>query len=1128
MKKKQRSKKTGTIFSRLQNGLLVMKLSILCLIISSVQVFASSNYSQTKKLNLNFKSATVQEIIAEIENQSEFEFFYNHELVENTQSKVDIDVEDMTIDMILNRLFDNENISYKIDGKHIILVAKNEANPSTNSSSTQLQQENKITGTVTDAGTGESLPGVNIVVEGTTRGAITDMDGNYSIEAPADATLVFSFVGYKKISIPVEGRNVIDVSMEKEIMALDEVVTIGYGQMQRANLTGAVATVRSDQLEKPDAPNIETLIQGRLPGVYTTSGQGLPGQPNTDILIRGLGTMNNATPLILVDGIETDLDNLNPYDIESISVLKDAASAAIYGSKAANGVILVTSKKGEAGKPSVTYNASLGYQKPVRIMRRIDSWQEAEMENETNLANGEALTWTTQQIQTLKDQSDPWNYPNTDWMDLLIQGSGFTQSHNVAVAGGNEINTFRLSAGYFNQEGIVKNTDYNRYNLRLNTSTQVTDRLKVGLNSSVAQGITTEPMSPFYNTVLTQFFRQCARIPAYSLCKDENGNWSRGGNDGNPIAWVEEGGLNTKRSSTVLGNIFSDYTLLKGLTLSGNAEFAYDIYDAKRDVNTVGPYTDGTEQGPSSVTDDVNRTGAVTLESQLRYANTFGNHGIQAMVGVSRQQIDARSTSARRNNLPSDGLTDVSAGESDGQSASGSSSEERIGSYYGRINYNFDNRYLFEANVRADGSSKFAPDYRWGTFPSFSAGWRISEESFMENIGLLNSLKLRASWGKLGNNRVSNYLWIPRINLGQEYPFGNTMASGAAQTSASIDNLTWETTTQLDIGIETVLLDNLLSLTVDYYDRYTDDILIDNPVTTFYGLPAPTVNIGAMTNSGVEVELGHMNRLGDFRYDLRGQVSFNKNVVDKFPEKRITRGGFPGTRIMEEGSEWEAYYGYQVEGIFQTDAEAAAGPMIPGSDPKAGDYKFKDNSGPDGVPDGIITADDEVIIGNYLPKIIYGLNTDFSYKNFDLSLFFQGAAKVYRNLGSQIQWPWSAAPLEVHLDYTKVANGQVTEEGHYPRLGGRGNNGQFCDRILWESSYLRLKSAVLGYNLPVSAAQKIRADNLRIYFSGSNIFTLTGKDWPKDFDPEVYAYSGRANGAYPQMAFFMFGLDVTF
>ncbi|MFC2087615.1 TonB-dependent receptor [Bacteroidota bacterium] len=1105
-------------FQQVNNFSLARKLKIMLLII--IFIFSSNDgmLSQHPMLSLKLKNVEVEDVIKEIGKQSELTFLYRSDLLKG-QTLPEVDVENQPLDNVLNELLISQGLEYETIDNTVVIRKAPQTAPAA------VEQQTSVTGTITDAGTGESLPGVNIIVTGTGKGTITGADGNYSIEAPSNATLDFSFVGYKKITVPVENRQVINVSMEKEIMALEEVVTIGYGQMQRANLTGAVATVRSDDLEKPDAPNIETLIQGRMPGVYTTSGTGLPGKPNTDILIRGLGTMNNSSPLVLIDGVEASMDNLNPYDIESISVLKDAASAAIYGNKAANGVILITTKRGETGVPKLTYNVSMGVQKPVRYLQKLDSWQVATMENEKNINSGLNPIWTDQEIQTFKDQSDPWNYPNTDWMDLLMQGSGFTQNHNLAISGGTDMSRYRLSVGYFNQEGIVKYTDYKRYNIRFNLDSKLSERFKLFLTTSLSQGITDEPMTPPFNTTLTQIFRQVNRVAPYRLNKTQDGEWVWATNDGNPIAWIEEGGSILAKDSRVLGNLGGEYTIVKNLTLSGNIEANYYLSDSKSDINTVGPYATAPEQGPSSVTDNISRGNTITMESQLRYENNFGVHGIKAMLGVSRQSYEYASNSAYRQNLPADGLNQVSAGSADGQTASGSGGDDNIGSYYGRINYSYEDRYLLEANLRRDGSSKFAADYRWGNFPSFSAGWRISEESFLENITSIDNLKLRVSWGKLGNNRISSYVYIPNITLGRDYPIGSSMVSGAAQTSAAVEDITWETTTQMDIGVDVAVMENLLYASLDYYDRYTDDILINIPVTEFFGLPAPTINAGAMTNSGIEIQLGHMNNVGDFRYDVGGQVSFNKNEVDTYPYPAISYSNFMGDRIQKEGNPWNAYYGYEVEGIFKTDAEAAGAPSITGSQIGAGDYKFKDQNG-----DGVIDEDDRVVIGNFIPEITYGFNMNFAYKNFDLSLFWQGAAKVSRYMGSQTR-PLEDAntALKMHWDRTIVENGQVVQEGRYPKLGGYADNYAFNDRFLfYNASYLRLKSVKFGYTLPLEITRILKISGLRIYFSGNNLLTFTDSEFPESFDPEVFGYSGRANGVYPQVAFYNFGLDVNF
>lgn len=973
------------------------------------------------------------------------------------------------------------------------------------------QKSKKITGTVVDE-TGLPVIGANVVQKGTTNGIITDVDGRFSLEISENSILEISYIGYLAQSIPVENKSFFQIILKEDTQKLDEVVVVGFGTQKKVNLTGAVSAVSGDQLSGLPATNVANMLQGKLPGVSITAETGQPGREGTSIRIRGVGTMNNSDPMILVDGLESSMNDVNPNDIENISVLKDAAAASIYGTRAANGVILITTKRGKVGKPTLAYNGYVGWQKAVRKPHHLSSAQYAELYNEGRINEGAAPAYTAEDIEKYRNGSDPDNYPNTQWMDLLLQGSGFTHNHNISLNGGTEETKYAVSLAYYNQEGLIKNASHERYNVRINLDSKVTKWLTFGINSSLSRREIIAPTNPFINDI-GQFFRQANRIPNTFVNQYSDGTYGRH-IDGNPIAWIEAGGKATSAYSHAVGSAFGEIKIIDGLTLKGIAGIDYNFDDGKTHIKEI-TYGDGSVQGPNSVEDYLERWMTVTLQGLLNYQKQIGKHSFKGMLGVSRESYKKNITKAYRRNFPSNDLTELDGGSTNGWTNSGSALEANIGSYFGRINYDYAGKYLLEFNLRSDGSSKFAKGHRWGTFPSFSAGWRISEESFMKNLDWLDNLKIRGSWGKLGNHRTDDYQYIAMIALGENYNFNNVVADGAVQTKANNSNITWETTKELDLGFDAGFKNNLINVSFDYYDRYTDNILAVVPVSLLFGLDAPVSNAGAMRNRGIELSLGHTYKIGNVEYDINGYMAYNKNKVEKYPNPD------KGDKIKMEGYAWDSFYGYECIGIFMSDEEAANS-AVHSIYSKAGDLKFKDQNG-----DGKINAEDRVVLGNTIPNITYGFNLNMKYRDFDFLASFQGVADVYRTIDGEMMWGLvnGQNATERHLDRTIVENGQVTQLGHFPRiLINQSHNRVMSSFLAMNASYLRLKNLQIGYNLPQSLLKNIHLNRARLYVSGQNLLTFT--KFPNDFDPEVK--SGSGGYSYPQVAIYSIGLDITF
>lgn len=1089
-----------------------MKLYAIIFLFLCLQV---STKVSAQSVTISEKNTTMEKLFRYIEKQTGYVFFFDHKMIDKTP-RLSVDLKNVPLEKALESILKNQPLSYSIVGKNIVIKQKEEVPINLPARSLDQDTAGRISGRVTDDN-GEPLPGASIVVKGTTVRTVTDAGGNYQLSGvPRNGTILFTFVGMMPQEFVAGGNAVMNIKLQRSTVGLDEVVAIGYGTQKKVNLTGAVGTVSGKDLVANVPTNTVAALQGRLPGVTITQPSGQPGDEGISILIRGIGTMNYAGPMILVDGLESRMDNVSPGDIESVSVLKDASSAAIYGSRAANGVILVTTKRGKNGVSEINYRGFTGWQATTNLPDHLPSHEYAELYNEANRNMGLPPRYSNDDIAKYKSGVDPYNFPNTDWQDLLITESGATQDHNLSFSGGNNITSYRVSFEYFNQKGLIKGSTHKRYNARINLDSRVKEWLTVGTNISLSRNNVIYPISPFSGG--EEFFRQINFIPPTISNKNADGTWNRY-TDGNPIAWVDAGGFRNGTNSHLLGSVFGELTLLKGLTLKGVAGVNYDLGDNKRHVKTIDYYSNGvhTVDGPNSVTDNITRQQTITLQSLLNYNRKFGKHAVKGLLGASREAYQFFTNEAFRKGFSSNDLDQLNGGSTEGMTNGGYAIESRLGSIFGRANYEFDNRYLLELNMRRDASSRFARGYRVGWFPSLSAGWRVTEENFMQGVSWIDNLKLRGSWGQLGNNNIGDYTYFQRVKLGQNYNFGGIVANGAATALASNAIISWEKTTELDLGFDLDLFRNkLLSISADYYDRYTDDILSSVPVSMIFGLPAPITNAGAMRNKGVELLLEHNHAIGAFQYSVALNGAFNKNKVERYknPSK--------GNMIYAEGEAWGSYYGYEAIGIYQTDAEAAASPHLAGVPVYAGDLIFKDKN-----KDGKIDGDDRIVLGNTIPEFTYGANINLSYKGFDLSAFFQGASKVTRVIGAESFWAFDPNNgLRMHLDRTIVENGKVVKNGYYPRIliTDKHNKDNLSSFSVLNASYLRLKTAQIGYTIPTALLKKAGITRARVYASGQNLLTFT--KFPSGFDPELL--SGSGNGTYPQVKFYTVGIDVTF
>lgn len=1112
--------------SILKKGFIKLCLTSILLTIAFLQSSLAVNGQQ---VTLNKRNATLLTIFNTIKQQTGYDFVYKNDVLEKSKP-VDLTVSNVTLIKALDLCFADQPITYTIKNKTIIVQMKESIVPA------YKIQELIISGTVRDSS--KVLAGVSIVLKGNTGiGTTTDANGKFQLKIPHDGILVFRYVGYKPQEIATNGKGAINVTMQSDEANLQEVVIVGFGQQRKENLTGSVSTVGPKELTNRPVSSVGNALQGTMAGVtVTAASSGQPGRDAATIRVRGIGTLNNSGAMVVVDGMISTMNNVNPDDIESISVLKDAASAAIYGSRAANGVILITTKKGKEGKTILTYNTYVGKQSATGLFDYLPSWQAAELFNQAQRNEGvidEQLRYTDEEIEKFKNGSDPYNYPNTDWLDLAYKGNGIQQNHYLGVNGGNDKTNYMLSLGYFDQNGLINKTNAKRYTSRFNLESKVNDKLKIHGNLAYTYSPLEEPQSSMSGVPgFTQVIRQINRIVPMVPYKYENGHYGSI-TDGNPLAWLESPSFNRENYYDFVGNVGADWEIIKGLHFKPTLGFVSSIAQNKFFIADIQYYDAAGDklryQGPNKLTDKNTTFRRTTLQGILDYTKSFGDHNIKILGGYFQELTQYTENSAYRQGFLNNELSEINLGSTAGQTASGYGYEMALRSYFGRLNYDFAGKYLFEANLRYDGSSRFSPKHRWGAFPSFSAGWNLSKETFFEPLKeSVSALKIRGSWGKLGNQEVRAYgnspsapyyPYITVISSEQNYAFGGgspTIATGVAPTIGANADLRWESTTTYGAGIDAAFLKGKLDLTVDWFNRKTNDIILDVPVSAVYGLIPPPKNAGAVQNKGWEFMLGYKDRKGDFAYNGSFNISF---IDNKITDLYGTGPYLANTTIQDVGYPINSLYGYIAEGIFQTKDEVEKH-AFQSNQTSAGDLKYRDIDG-----NKVIDTDDKQYLGNFYPKTTFGLTLGGSFKNFDLTLFFQGAARVNTYLEGKLGEVNDAAgkPTSALLDSWTPENPGAA----LPRIlySQKQNNPIDNPSSFWvkDASYIRLKNLQIGYNF-TNLLKRLGISRARIYYSGQNILTFSGlQDW---IDPEASYSSGIYY--YPQVKVHTLGLNVTF
>ncbi len=1026
--------------------------------------------------------------------------------------------------------------------------------------SASVSQTSTVSGVVTSAADGMPLIGVSVQIKGTTNGSITDLDGNYTVSVKSGQTLVFSYIGFVTQEIAFTGQKTLNVVLKEDSETLDEVVVVGYGVQKKKLVTGATAQVKGEDLAKLNTTSPLQAMQGQMPGINISSTSGQPGE-GMKVSIRGLGTVGNAEPLYLIDGVGGDISTLNPADIESIDVLKDAASAAIYGAQAANGVVLITTKSGKAGKAQISFDAYYGWQTQARKMDMLNAQEYMMIMDESAVNSGNApYDWDS--FQSIRDANG--NIYDTDWVNSMFQNNAKTQSYTLGITGGSETSTYALSLGYMSQEGIVGGKDvsnYERYNFRINSEHKIfkdSDLLKVGeqvsfvykMNNGISVGNQ-------YNNTLRGAFGTSPLAPIYSdnnvydspYNDTSNSDWYDA--DGNPYGNMMTNSNNENKTATFSGNVYAELQPIKNLkfrTVFG-AVYSSSEYRSFSPMYHFSIYSYNDTR--TSASQNMNHGLTMTWTNTATYDWTAGEHAFNALLGMEISRYSGAYVSAGNGYLR-DGFADwehayvdngTATSTDNGLSAGGHPNDEnRTVSYFARFGWNWKETYMLNATVRADGSSRFARGNRYGVFPSVSAGWTISNEAFMEDTReWLDFLKIRLSWGQVGNQNIDNYQYTaPITSSNTHYLFGTAVGAdaqsnywGAYPSRLANEDVTWETSEQTNVGIDARFFRSRLSLTADFYVKTTKDWLVEAPILATVGAGAPYINGGDVKNTGVELALTWNDYIGkDFQYNVGVNGAYNKNKVGNIPtEDGIIHGDVnmlydntPEFYRAQNGHAIGYFWGYRTAGIFQNEQQIndwiAAGNGVLQTDPQPGDVIYVDQD-----HNGVIDDGDKVDLGNGTPDFTYGFNLGFSYKSFDFSLNAYGA------VGNQIVQSYRNH-ANSKANYTSAILGRWTGEGtsnRMPRVTDTNINWQFSDLYVQDGDYLRISNITVGYDFAKLINLKA-ISQARLYFQVQNPFTFTKYD---GMDPEIgYGtsdwVSGIDLGYYPRPRTYMVGVNLKF
>lgn len=1090
----------------LKKFLNIMRISTLLLFVCIFASYASDLSSQTAKVNIANTRMTIGDFIKQVEKETGYMFVYNKGEIDANRT-VSLKKGNNTVGDCLNRIFDGTGVSFVFDDGYVVLTKHSQTQAAVSQQSGKL-----VKGAVTDE-SGLSVIGANVFIKGTTVGTITDMEGNFSLEVPSDNDiLVISYIGYVEQQIPVKNRKNWSIVLKEDAQNLDEVVVVGYGTQRKGNIATAVTTIKSDVLQNRPVQTVGEALQGQIPGLSVTA-KGAPGE-SPKLQLRGSSVLksdNSSEPLVLVDGVPADFNFLNPEDIESINVLKDAASSAIYGSRAANGVLLITTKRGKMGKPTFRYNGSVGVNTPMYMPQSISSAEYARIKNEAERNMGRAPIYTDEDISKFANGTDLNRYPNTNWLDLAIQNSVATR-HGLEASGGTEKVRYLVSAGVDHQTGIFPNTQQNVFNVRSSTDISITK--KFGISFDIRYQLRDMDALNNQEDIYKQLIQADPTMVAYYT------DGSYGYNPGfftNPLVPLYEGGQKYTNRHEASGIFKLDYEIIDGLKFTGIANVKYTFKNEEsraRKVFYKNYFTQEVfENGENSFSDRRDYNAYYNLQALLNYKKSFGIHNLDILAGYQQESENSDWLKGARSGYPTDIIWELNPGPKDNWSNDGNGEHWALASFIGRINYDYDNKYILSLSMRSDASSRFAKGSRWSTFPSVAAAWRISQESFMKGIrSWLDDLKIRASWGQTGSaTGLGLYPSYTLISTGGLI-LNNTYQQIASLKTIGNQELTWEHSDMLNFGLDVKVLNSRLNFTGEYYIKNTKDILLEMPVPLEYGFGKPNMNVGEVRNKGWELSLSWNDRINDFGYSISGNLSDNRNEVVDLGDTGPWKGSNTYTEV---GLPFNSIYGYESMGLFQSDEEVANAPFQ-NSNTAAGDIRYKNQNG-----DDKIDANDRVVIGDPNPHFLYGVNLGFDYKNFDLNMFFQGIGQKDRVIMDNFVRPfYDSSIFEHHLDYWTPEN----TGAKYPRILNKDDgthNYQLSDYWMINAGYFRMKNLQIGYTIPREILRPAGFDRVRVYFSANNLFTVS--DFVPGMDPE-----SEKSVSYPFARTYSFGLNVQF
>ncbi|MEL7585461.1 MAG: TonB-dependent receptor [Prolixibacteraceae bacterium] len=1099
----------------------IMRLSLCFMLFFMAQTWAVESFSQEVRLTMNLKNVKVIDVLNKIENETDYFFLFNQKLV-NVDRIVNLEVKQEKVDDILSHLFEGTNVDYIVKDRQIVLTTAGSGGAAV------LQQQKIISGKVTGEND-EPMPGVTVVIKGTSQGTITDIDGRYSISGVSQGeVLQFSFVGMETQEVTVANQQVMNISMRESTIGLEEVVAIGYGTMKKSDLTGSVSSLGGERLRMKSTPQLSSQMQGQMAGVQITRSSGDPSAGAT-IRVHGVTTMSTNDPLVIVDGIPGTLTDIAPEDVKDIQVLKDAASAAIYGSRAAAGVILITTKRAKNNEFYLSYNGEYGIDTPTAKPKFANAVQWMGGLNELAFNDGAPSPHSLYSEELINNYAqlradDPDRYADTDFMDLGLKSSTNHQRHSLSLSGGTDKLKTNFSFNYYDSEALIDTKNYERFNIRTNNDYTINNWIHANVDLNLLYSNANEPHLSIGELM--------ERAPIY------NAYWSDGrfadGKDGdNPIAQRELSGSMKKQNYRVGGKLQLDLTPVKGMTLTAIVAPQYAFYKGKDHrkryevYRITGDPIPGVGYSSTSLSETRNDNHSLTKQLYANYKLQLNRHSIGLMAGYEDYSYKWEDEGASRTNYSLVNFPYLDLGPEDYQFNSGKAGHNAYRSFFGRITYSWADRYLLQANIRSDGSSRFAKGHRWGTFPSVSAGWVISEEPWF-NKNVVDFLKLRGSFGQLGNERIgSEFPYQARLTFGTGFiPNASTGVSDIVQTAFQTDyafnDLTWETTTTYGVGTDISLLKNSLRASVDYYYKKTTDMLLEVGFPSYFGYNAPQNNAAKMNTRGWDFELSWNGQIKDFRYGVSFNLSDYRSRMGYMANRQKIDDS---SRIIEEGSYYNEWYGYKSRGIIlneeaMLDENGNNIPVLTGND-KAGNIRYQDFDG-----DGKITAsNDRVRLGNSLPEMAYGGSLWAEWKGFDFNLSLQG-------IGHQLAyWSWPGTPFNyqayasplnlIESHWSPTATDAENAKVKYPKLTT--NNANIyakSDFYLFDGAYMRIKNITLGYTLPSEITKKVSVSKLRVYFSANDLPAFS--KFPDGYDPEWNRSGDLLLSSY------IFGLNVSF